>query len=151
MIKEIYKLNLYVDGKMYEQLPLEVFNILDLKTNDYMEQPLKEAKYCVVDSPLIDENDTYKKVIDTRFVDMCATDTEGDLTEYGFIKDGMTIGMNGVYIIWRKIGWFKLIYINGHWESVSTLDQCIYLVEEYNKELATKILPVHTDDEYYEL
>lgn len=53
MIKEIYKLNLYVDGKMYEQLPLEVFNVLDLKTNDYMEQPLKEAKYCVVDSPLI--------------------------------------------------------------------------------------------------
>jgi len=104
MIKEIYKLNLYVDGKMYEQLPLEVFNVLDLKTNDYMEQPLKEAKYCVVDSPLIDENDTYKKVIDTRFVDMCATDTEGDLTEYGFIKDGMTIEMNGVYIIWRKIG-----------------------------------------------
>ena len=47
-----------------------------------------------------------------------------------------------------------MIYINGHWESVSTLDQCIYLVEEYNKELATKIvelLPVHTDDEYYEL
>jgi hypothetical protein len=38
---------------------LGFFNVLDLKTNDYMEQPLKEAKYCVVDSPLIDENDTY--------------------------------------------------------------------------------------------
>lgn len=104
MIKEIYKLNLYVDGKMYEQLPFGVFNVLDLKTNAYMEQPLKEAKYCIVDFPLIDENDTYKKVIDTRFVDMCATNTDGDLSEYGFIKDGMTMGMNGVYIIWKNIG-----------------------------------------------
>lgn len=103
MIKEIYKLNLCVDGKMYEQLPFGVSNVLDLKTNAYMEQPLKGAKYCVVDSPLIDENDTYKKVIDTRFVDMCTTDTEGNLSEYGFIKDGMTMGINGVYIIWRNI------------------------------------------------
>lgn len=102
MIKEIYKLNFYVDGKMYEQLPLGGFNVLDLKTNAYMEQPLKEAKYCVVDYPSLDENDTYKKVIDVRFIDMCATNTDGDLSEYGFIKDRMTMGMNGVYIIWRK-------------------------------------------------
>lgn len=47
-----------------------------------------------------------------------------------------------------------MIYINGYWESVSTLDKCINLVREYNKELATKIvelLPVHTDEDYYEL
>ena len=47
-----------------------------------------------------------------------------------------------------------MIYINGYWESVSTLDKCIDLVREYNKELAAKIvelLPVHTDEEYYEL
>lgn len=47
-----------------------------------------------------------------------------------------------------------MIYINGYWESVSTLDKCINLVGEYNKELAAKIiglLPVHTDEEYYEL
>ena len=47
-----------------------------------------------------------------------------------------------------------MIYINDHWESVSTLDKCINLVEEYNKKLAAKIvelLPVHTDEEYYEL
>ena len=104
MIKEIYKLNLYVDDKMYEQLHFGVFNVLDLKTNAYMEQPLKRTKYCVVDSPSIDENDTYKKVIDTRFVDMCATDTEGNLSEYGFIKYGMTMGINGVYIVWKNIG-----------------------------------------------
>lgn len=47
-----------------------------------------------------------------------------------------------------------MIYIDDHWESVSTLNECLNLVREYNKELATKIvelLPVHTDDEYYEL
>lgn len=47
-----------------------------------------------------------------------------------------------------------MIYINGYWESSSTLDKCIDLVREYNKELAAKIvelLPVHTDEEYYEL
>lgn len=47
-----------------------------------------------------------------------------------------------------------MTYINDHWESVSTLDKCINLVEEYNKELAAKIvelLPVHTDEEYYAL
>lgn len=47
-----------------------------------------------------------------------------------------------------------MIYINGYWESVSTLDKCINLVGEYNKELAAKIielLPVHTDEDYDEL
>ena len=47
-----------------------------------------------------------------------------------------------------------MIYINGHWELPSTLDKCINLVEDYNKELAAKIielLPVHTDEEYDEL
>ena len=47
-----------------------------------------------------------------------------------------------------------MIYINNNWESVSTLDKCLNLVGEYNKELAAKIvelLPVHTDEEYYEL
>lgn len=47
-----------------------------------------------------------------------------------------------------------MIYINGYWESVSTLEECLNLVREYNKELATKIvelLPIHTDEEYYEL
>ena len=47
-----------------------------------------------------------------------------------------------------------MIYINDNWESASTLDECLNLVREYNKELATKIvelLPVHTDEEYYEL
>lgn len=47
-----------------------------------------------------------------------------------------------------------MIYINDYWEAVSTLDKCLNLVREYNKELAAKIvelLPVHTDEEYYEL
>lgn len=47
-----------------------------------------------------------------------------------------------------------MIYINDNWESVSTLDKCINLVGEYNKELAAKIvelLPIHTDEEYDEL
>lgn len=47
-----------------------------------------------------------------------------------------------------------MIYINGHWELPSTLDKCINLVREYNKELAVKIvelLPIHTDEEYDEL
>lgn len=47
-----------------------------------------------------------------------------------------------------------MIYINDHWESVSTLDKCLNLVREYNKELAAKIvelLPIHTDEEYDEL
>lgn len=47
-----------------------------------------------------------------------------------------------------------MIYINDHWESSSTLDKCIDLVREYNKELAAKIvelLPIHIDEEYYEL
>lgn len=47
-----------------------------------------------------------------------------------------------------------MIYINDHWESASTLNECLNLVREYNKELAAKIvelLPVHTDEDYYEL
>lgn len=47
-----------------------------------------------------------------------------------------------------------MIYINNNWESVSTLDKCLNLIGEYNKELAAKIvefLPIHTDEEYYEL
>lgn len=47
-----------------------------------------------------------------------------------------------------------MIYINDHWESASTLNECLNLVREYNKELAAKIaelLPVHTDEEYDEL
>lgn len=47
-----------------------------------------------------------------------------------------------------------MIYINGYWESVSTLDKCLNLVREYNKELADRIielLPIHTDKEYYKL
>lgn len=32
-----------------------------------------------------------------------------------------------------------MIYIKDHWESVSTLDECINLVKEYNEELAAKI------------
>lgn len=47
-----------------------------------------------------------------------------------------------------------MIYINDHWESASTLDECLNLVREYNNELAAKIvelLPVHTDEDYYEL
>ena len=47
-----------------------------------------------------------------------------------------------------------MIYINGHWELPSTLDKCINLVGEYNKELAAKIVelfPIHTDEEYDEL
>lgn len=44
-----------------------------------------------------------------------------------------------------------MIYINNHWEPVSTLDECMQLVREYNEELASKIeemLPRHTDEEY---
>lgn len=44
-----------------------------------------------------------------------------------------------------------MIYIDNHWEPVSTLDECIKLVREYNEELASKIdemLPKHTDEEY---
>lgn len=44
-----------------------------------------------------------------------------------------------------------MIYINNHWELVSTLDECIKLVREYNEELASKIdemLPKHADEEY---
>ena len=67
-------------------------------------QPLKGAKYCTIDSSLIDKNDTYKKVIDTRFVSICATDTKSDLSEYGFIKDKMIQEIDGVYIIWKKLG-----------------------------------------------
>ena len=47
-----------------------------------------------------------------------------------------------------------MIYINDHWESASTLNECLNLVGEYNKELAAKIvelLPIHTDEEYDEL
>lgn len=47
-----------------------------------------------------------------------------------------------------------MIYINNNWESASTLNECLNLVREYNKELAAKIvelLPVHTDEDYYEL
>lgn len=47
-----------------------------------------------------------------------------------------------------------MIYINDYWELVSTLDRCLNLVREYNKELAAKIvelLPIHTDEEYDEL
>ena len=47
-----------------------------------------------------------------------------------------------------------MIYIDDHWESASTLNECLHLIREYNKELATKIvelLPVHTEEEYYEL
>ena len=47
-----------------------------------------------------------------------------------------------------------MIYINDYWESVSTLDKCLNLVREYNRELADRIvelLPVHTDEECYEL
>lgn len=47
-----------------------------------------------------------------------------------------------------------MIYINDHWESASTLNECLNLVREYNKELAAKIvelLPIHTDEDYYEL
>lgn len=44
-----------------------------------------------------------------------------------------------------------MIYIDNHWEPVSTLDECMQLVREYNEELASKIeemLPKHTDEEY---
>lgn len=44
-----------------------------------------------------------------------------------------------------------MLYINNHWEPVSTLDECMQLVREYNEELASKIeemLPRHTDKEY---
>lgn len=47
-----------------------------------------------------------------------------------------------------------MIYMNDHWKSASTLDKCLNLVGEYNKELAAKIvelLPIHTDEEYDEL
>lgn len=47
-----------------------------------------------------------------------------------------------------------MIYINDHWESASTLNECLNLVREYNKELAAKIvelLPVYTDEDYYEV
>lgn len=47
-----------------------------------------------------------------------------------------------------------MIYVNDYWESVSTLNKCLNLVREYNKELAAKIvelLPIHTDEEYDEL
>ena len=105
MIKKIYKLNLYVDGKKYDRLPPGAFNVLDLKTNIYMEaQPLKGAKYCIVDLPLIDENKTYRKVIDTRFVSICATNVGGDLNGYGFVKDKMVQEVDGVYIIWKNMG-----------------------------------------------
>ena len=44
-----------------------------------------------------------------------------------------------------------MIYIDNHWEPVSTLNECMQLVREYNEELASKIeemLPRHTDEEY---
>lgn len=44
-----------------------------------------------------------------------------------------------------------MIYIDNHWELVSTLDECIKLVREYNEELAARmedLLPNHTDEEY---
>lgn len=104
MIKKIYKLNLYVDGKKYDRLPPGAFKVLDLKTNVYTEvQPLKGAKYCVVDLPF-EKDDTYKRVIDTRFVSICGTDIESDLSEYGFVKDKMIQEIDGVYIIWKNIG-----------------------------------------------
>lgn len=102
MIKKIYKLNFYVDGKKYNTLPPGALNVLDLKTNIYMEaQPLKGAKYCIMDLPF-DENKTYRKVIDTRFVSICATDMESNLGKYGFVKDKMIQEIDGVYIIWKN-------------------------------------------------
>lgn len=103
MIKKIYKLNFYVDGKKYDTLPPGALNVLDLKTNIYMKTQLKGAKYCVVDLLLTDENKTYRKVIDTRFVSICATDVRGDLSKYGFVKDKMIQEIDGVYIIWKNI------------------------------------------------
>ena len=44
-----------------------------------------------------------------------------------------------------------MIYIDNHWEPVSTLNECMQLVREYNEELASKIeemLHRHTDEEY---
>lgn len=44
-----------------------------------------------------------------------------------------------------------MICIDNHWEPVSTLNECMQLVREYNEELASKIeemLPRHTDEEY---
>lgn len=102
MIKKIYKLNFYVDGKKYDTLPPGALNVLDLKTNIYMEAQLKGAKYYVVNSPL-NESKTYRKVIDTRFVSICATDVRGDLSKYGFVKDKMIQKIDGVYIIWKNI------------------------------------------------
>ena len=66
-------------------------------------QPLKGAKYCIMDLPLIDESKTYRKVIDTRFVSICATNVRGDLSGYGFVKDKMIQEIDGVYIIWKNI------------------------------------------------
>lgn len=37
-----------------------------------------------------------------------------------------------------------MIYINGYWESVSTLDKCINLVGEYNKELQYQLVTLMT-------
>ena len=101
MIKKIYKLNLYVDGKKYNALPPGALNVLDLKTNIYMKTQLKGAKYCIVDLPF-DENKTYRKVIDARFVSICATDIKSNLSEYGFVKDKMVQEIDGIYIIWKK-------------------------------------------------
>lgn len=78
-------------------LPIDIFNVIDTKTNLLMEKTIWEAKnYYVYDTG--EDTDRYKRVINLLYVEMCETDEEDNLSDFNFKHLGYTPFQRKIWI-----------------------------------------------------
>lgn len=66
-----------------EHLPINAFNCLDTETNMIMEDSILKRE-CYYVYHIGKDTDRYQRVIALSFVNVCETDEEDDLSNYGF-------------------------------------------------------------------
>ena len=91
MITEVVK---YTNN--WELHPDEIFNCLDIDTNELMDPAYMSAQYYLFHCG--DYHDRYQRVVNLRYVDACMTEFHDNLTKYGF----KLIRVIGDYKFWVR-------------------------------------------------
>jgi hypothetical protein len=85
------------EKEFYECVPSAIYNAVDIETNELLEDGvIKDGIYYIFHNGKV--SDKYQRVVNLKFVDVCETDLEDDLSVYGF----KLIRQMGVWKRWAK-------------------------------------------------
>ena len=80
-----------------ELLPIDTFNVIDIKTNLLIEKTIWKPKNYYI-YHIGKDTDRYKRVINLLYVEMCETDEEDNLSDFNFKLLGHTPFQRKIWI-----------------------------------------------------